>query len=118
MINKLKNKIMKNLKFEKESDGKWYVVLPEWEGAHNELEMVAGADFLLDYLSKDKVTCELNVSEEPLENAIELVKDRNASGGAVYMVKNCPIVAQVWLCHVTKFVYDGRLPDALYFIPN
>ena len=74
MINLIKNKTrMKNLKFEKENDGKWYIILPEWEGAHNELEMVAGADTLLEKLSLDGKYCNLNVSEDFVENAIVII---------------------------------------------
>jgi hypothetical protein len=118
MINLIKKTKMKNLKFEKENDGKWYIVLPEWEGAHNELEMVAGADVLLDSISKDGKYCEINVSEEPINNSIKLTLDRPASGGGVYNVDNHPSVMQIWLCHVTKFVYEGKLPETLYFQPN
>ena len=38
------------LAFVKEKSGRWYIDLPEWEGAHANLEMVAGADLLLDHL--------------------------------------------------------------------
>ena len=31
-----------NISFEKEYDGKWYAILPEWPYAHEELEMVDG----------------------------------------------------------------------------
>jgi hypothetical protein len=123
MINLLKNKTkVKNLKFEKENDGKWYIVLPEWEGAHNELEMVAGADMLLDNLSADGKYCDINVSEDFVENSIELILDRHAGGGGVYNVfypnTQPKIVPQIWLCHVTKFVYGGVLPEKLYFSIN
>ena len=123
MINLIKNKTkMKNLKFEKENDGKWYIVLPEWEGAHNELEMVAGADTLLEKLSLDGKYCNLNVSEDFVENAIKLELDRHAGGGGVYKVfypdNQRKIVPEIWLCHVTKFVYGGILPEELYFSIN
>ena len=36
-----------NLKFNKEAD-RWYIDLPDWTGTKGELEMVAGADTLLD----------------------------------------------------------------------
>ena len=41
---------MKNLKFKKEEDNKWYIDLTEWTGDKADLEMVAGADILLDIL--------------------------------------------------------------------
>ena len=42
-----------NLKFNKEAD-RWYIDLPDWTGTKGELEMVAGADTLLDELDLDK----------------------------------------------------------------
>ena len=38
------------LAFVKEETERWYIDLPEWEGAHANLQMVAGADLLLDHL--------------------------------------------------------------------
>jgi hypothetical protein len=39
---------MKTFKFEKEKDNRWYIILPEWTGEKEELEMVCGADSMLD----------------------------------------------------------------------
>jgi hypothetical protein len=104
---------MKNLTFNKE-DKKWYIYLPEWEGDKAELEMVAGADRLLDVLSGDKDTVTIEVSEEPLEDAIKLKKLHHLYGGADYKVENCPGVDRAWLCKVTKFVYGGYMPNRLF----
>ena len=104
---------MKNLTFNKE-DKKWYIYLPEWEGDKAELEMVAGADKLLDVLSADKDTVTIEVSEEPLEDAIKLKKLHHLYGGADYKVENCPGVDRAWLCKVTKFVYGGYMPNRLF----
>lgn len=107
---------MKTFNFVKENDGRWFINYPEWKGHRDELEMVAGADILLDYCSNYSNECSFNVSEEIIENSIELTKDREVGGGAVYSVKNCPAILELWFCHVTKFVYDGRLPEKLYFM--
>lgn len=42
-----------NLMFEKWENGKWYIVLPEYDGDQEDLEMIDGADKLLDYLTPD-----------------------------------------------------------------
>ena len=42
---------MKLLKFYKENDNRWFVNLPEWKGNKDDLEMVMGADTMLDYIS-------------------------------------------------------------------
>jgi hypothetical protein len=105
---------MKNLKFKKEEDNKWYIDLPEWTGDKADLEMVAGADRVLDYLSNSESNVDTLVSEEPIDDSIALTKRWNIYGGADYKVANCPGVDTAWLCKVTKFVYDGNLPQKLY----
>lgn len=105
---------MKKLKFNKEENGKWYIDLPEWTGEKSALEMVLGADKLLDRLSVGKETVTLLVSEVPIEgdwHKIKKIMDTPIVGGAIYMSKWFPI----WLCEVTEFVYDGRMPDVLYY---
>lgn len=105
---------MKNLKFKKEEDNKWYIDLPEWTGDKADLEMVAGADTLLDYLSNSETNVDTLVSEEPLDDSITLTKRWNIYGGADYKVTNCPDVYTAWLCKVTKFVYGGYMPQKLF----
>lgn len=39
---------MKYLKFEKDTSNRWYLILPEWKGDKSDLEMVCGADAMLD----------------------------------------------------------------------
>lgn len=41
------------LTFEKWEDGRWFVVMPEYDGDQEDLEMVDGADDLLDFLTTD-----------------------------------------------------------------
>lgn len=44
-----------NLMFEKWENGKWYIVLPEYDSDQEDLEMIDGADKLLDYLTPDNL---------------------------------------------------------------
>jgi hypothetical protein len=104
---------MKKMTFNKENN-KWYIFLPQWEGDKSELEMVSGADRMLDYLSSNTDTVTVDVSEEPIENAVKLKKLHHLYGGADYKVENCPNVDRAWLCKVTKFVYGGYMPNHLY----
>lgn len=104
---------MKKLNFNKEGS-KWYIDYPQWEGDKEELEMVAGADILLDHLSNNEDAVSLFVSEEPIDNSIILKKKYNINGGADYKPVNTDVVYGVWLCHVTKFVFNGIMPDYLY----
>jgi hypothetical protein len=104
---------MKKMTFNKE-DNRWYIYLPEWEGNKADLEMVAGADKMLDHLSSNSDTITVEISEEPLENCVKLKKLNHLHGGANYKVYNCPGVDRAWLCKVTKFVYGGYMPNYLF----
>ena len=100
-------------------DKRWYVVLPEWEGDRGELEMVAGADVMLDILSEGKPIVTLELSVEPTPCDITLFIDREDGGGAWYSLatKSDNIkfenLYEIWLCHVTKFVF-GELPSHIF----
>ena len=104
-----------NLKFNKE--GKlWYIDLPQWTGTKAELEMVAGADKLLDALDTNKEnTIKLVVSAKPLQGSnITLSKLVNCFGGATYIAKSTGFNRPIWICAVTKYVFGGLLPKKIY----
>ena len=103
-----------------EREGKrWYVVLPEWEGEKDELEMIAGADMMLDILSqgKENITLELTLNPTPCE--LTLSFDREDAGGGWYSLSvnskklEFNNLYEIWLCHVTKFVF-GFLPKNIF----
>lgn len=104
---------MKNLKFKKEITGSWYIVLPEWKGTKAELKMVQGADTLLDTLSNGKKIVEVSVSLRKEKGYSKLTKFMNTpiAGGAFYFAG----FKTIWLCDVTKFVFDGSLPRKIYY---
>lgn len=103
---------MRRLKFYKESDNRWYVDLPEWIGSKAELEMVAGADAMLEYMAEGEDHVWLILSKEEFENADKLDFLRLATeieNGAFYKLQNyrgVEIGLEMWLCDVTKFVFD------------
>jgi len=108
----------KSLSFYKEEDGRWYIDLPTWTGTKAELEMVAGADKMLDILAQEKKEVTLDVSLYPLEDFIKISKIEDCdptTGGATYTIKNEGDIfpSQMWLCDVTKFVF-GYLPETIY----
>lgn len=112
---------MKKLKFEKEN-GIWYIVLKKWPGPKGALAMVQGADTLLDRLSNDGDKVAIEVSEKPVEGAINaslIVPNKLLNGGNYtitapedYPIKRLP--TKMWLCAVTRYVYLGRMPKQLY----
>src|SRR5690349_13819650 len=56
--------ITRELRFYRDDDGRWYVHLPEWEGDAAELEMVAGADVLLEKISRKRDQVTIKVSND------------------------------------------------------
>lgn len=111
---------MKILKFYKEDDGRWYVDLPEWQGEKADLEMVAGADKTLDYISDNDNSIKLLFSEEFFDYSNELKFQELATeygNGAFYYLENyngVNVDMNMWLCDVTKFVFGG-FPENIYF---
>lgn len=105
------------LDFEKEENGKWYVILPEWPYDHEELEMVEGADTLLDLLTEDDhlVSIEVETEEPAIGGYDTYVLIDHDDYGATYRNQNPEAqVPQIWLCNVMHFVFDGEHPETLY----
>lgn len=108
---------MRTFTFNKENDGwidSWYVLFPEWEGEKSELEMVSGADDMLDKLSNNSNTITLEIHEKPqIQNDAILTFLSKEYGGGNYSCMINNEIFKVWLCHVTIFIY-GYLPRMLY----
>lgn len=99
---------MKCLKFYKEKDNRWFVDLPDWTGSKDDLEMVMGADTMLDYISPDESEVWLSMSEEPFDNhQYTLDFKEEIYDGAFYTLKGKNIELDIWLCAVTKFVFNN-----------
>lgn len=106
---------MKKLKFNRE-DNNWYIDLPDWTGTKGELQMVAGADLFLDKLDEDfEDTVEVLADVKEFDGwDIRLKKSFNSFGGAIYTVKGAEFGLPIWLCAVTKYVFDNTLPKLIY----
>lgn len=97
----------------KKEEGKWYIDLPEWQESKSALQMVAGADVLLDELSNNQTSIQISIStiEKPLDYAtLKKMINIPLTGGALYHLGLKPI----WLCDVTKFVF-GEFPQQIHF---
>lgn len=111
------------LKFIKEDSNRWYIDLPSWTGDKSDLEMVCGADNLLDILSGNTNEVSLDVYEDSFQGCEELEMVNLATdlgNGAYYLLKNYKgevVNLDLWLCDVTKFVF-GYLPNKIYFKIN
>jgi hypothetical protein len=111
---------MKTLKFNKEPDNRWYVDLPEWEGPKADLEMVSGADTMLDIIAQGEGTATLYMDTTYHDGFETLELNRPAielGNGAYYTMgkyQGIDFDLEMWLCDVTKFVFD-EFPTKIYF---
>ena len=117
---------MKQYDFYKSND-QWFIDLPEYlaqGGDQSDLQMVAGADVMLDNIACGKRVVRLQTDTEPFPGFghFILTRTRNpqltqsVSSGAFYYATNYVNYA-IWLCDVTKWVFDGEFPDILYCKP-
>lgn len=96
----------------------WYVDLPQYGGELSELEMVAGADELLQEIveQSDKThQVTLEIVEDKKDSDIQLyLAELNNVGGTYKVYSNDKFnTKEVWLCNVTKFVF-GEHPDEIF----
>ncbi|WP_343691922.1 DUF6717 family protein [Chitinophaga sp.] len=109
----------KIFRFYKTDKGSWYIDLPEWTDGIEALQMVEGADTMLDTVSNQARECYLELSDSPFENADVLLLRENLEAsitGGIYLMphyKGTEINQQMWLCGVTTFVFNG-LPEKIY----
>jgi hypothetical protein len=113
-----KKELIMRLKFVKEKNNNWYIDLPNWTGRHSALQMVAGADTMLEIMAEGRNEVLVFVTDEEFDgsNRLDLVKTCWFNG-ADYIIKTyegTPLNLDVWLCNVTKFVL-GDFPEKIYF---
>ncbi len=107
--------------FEKVKNKDWFIILPEWKGDPDDLQMVEGADKWLDILSNKDSKIILALSDENFEGAEALalirLREENLGGGGIYYLesyKGEKIGLKLWLCEVTRFVFKD-IPQRVYF---
>ena len=105
--------MLRKFTFVKEETNRWYVVLPEWTGDKEDLEMVMGADIMLDIMAQGNNIIDIVLSDEPFNHLFELSFIREDSGGGWYHFQSEFNSLDIWLCSVTKFVF-GDLPNTIY----
>lgn len=106
-------------KFYKEKTNKWYIDLPEFEGLKEELEMVGGADTMLDIVSEGNNLVQLDLQLKKMKgySLLEFVSSTSVEEGGVYFLKNYSNIEynfNIWLCSITLFVF-GCYPKEIYF---
>ena len=110
--------MVKLIRFSRDNDlNAWFAEIPEWKGDRAELEMVMGADVLLEVLAQGGDYITIRMGDEPVidksTNTFTLEFDREEAGGGYYKIKDHFLEFEIWLCHVTKFVF-GYLPKKIY----
>lgn len=104
---------MKELEFINLSN-RWFINIP-YEGEINDLEMVDGADELLDEIAEGRrivriiATISDNISKP--DYILEKLKEDNMGG--TYTIIGITNVKQLWLCNVTKLIFKN-FPNKIY----
>lgn len=97
---------------------RWYADVLNWTGDKSALEMVYGADVLLDNIAKGRDEVHLLFSSDIIQDADYLIfKHKTPINGAMYRLKYLDgknYNKKVWLCDVLKFVM-GEFPKRIYF---
>ena len=100
----------------------WYIDLPEYleqGGSIGDLQMVDGADKMLDLMAENESTVTLFISKEQFEGADILTLTEKCDpyiGGGYYFMKEYEgqeINRTMWLCQVTEFVF-GDIPQQIF----
>jgi hypothetical protein len=98
-------------------DQRWYLKDERWKGDKEELQMVAGADYLLEAIKHKANSVCLRVLTEKtysplMTDSLRLTHAKALDDRGTYII---PLVGwQFWLCSVTKWVF-GYMPTDLYF---
>jgi hypothetical protein len=101
---------------------RWYIDLPEWKGPRANLEMVMGADTMLDILSDSNERVNITFSNCAIEGMEAEIKLEHKSNG--YYTANvlndmyAQIPNEIWLCEVTQFVFNSDYPEVIYVRKN
>ena len=102
------------LTFEKWENGKWFVVLPDYDGDQEDLEMVDGADEFLDYMTKDGLYVNLDVSLDENPGYYFLKLEVHDEIGGTYITNYGNFRKDIWLCNVVHYLF-GEHPEIIYF---
>ncbi len=105
------------------TNGEWYIDLPEYlslGGKKEDLQMVAGADEVLDKYAESDATVSLFIDTKPFESAdhLELLPEDLLENerGAYYKLNSLngnKLDQTVWLCQVLLFVFS-EIPKDIY----
>lgn len=103
--------------FYRDPDGRWYVDFPEYidngYGSKANLEMVAGADNMLEHFATNGEVMITFSNRELDQYDLSLKRVLIDPWGATYVMGDFPF-KPVWLCNVSKFIFKGKHPRNIY----
>ena len=110
---------MQEFRFYKEPSNRWFIDLPGWTGGKDDLEMILGADTMLDIVSGNTREVRLQLSTEPFDGAdyLKRIEPEEGQGGMWYFLRKLEgkdYAMARWLCDVTLFVFGNTFPDKIY----
>ncbi len=108
---------VQRLDFTKNEEKEWFVDLPDYPGPAADLQMVGGADVLLDTYAGDNDHVSLYINTDGIEGGDVLkfvgrAKFEDKEYGAFY-IYNDHIDNLIWLCDVTEWLFGG-FPAIIY----
>ena len=112
---------MNTYRFKKEGRD-WYIDLPEYienGGSKGDLQMVEGADTMLDVISEGANEVSLTLDRAPFSGSDKLTLTERCDpyiGGGYYLLQSFEgkeFNKTMWLCAVTEYVF-GDLPEQIY----
>ena len=90
---------------------KWYIQLDDWDGDKEALEMVAGADVMLDILSNSTTEVKLLISTTDFSS--KQLSKIDDEGNYSYHDLDDNFIFPVWLCSVAIYVF-GEYPSQIF----
>jgi hypothetical protein len=108
------------LSFYKEESGEWYVDLPDYPGPKEDLQMVYGADTMLDMISEGEDWVSIEIASHAVFNdefymlRALTIPPQFDIGGKWYSLDYRGKMYVVWLCDVTTHVF-GDFPEIIQF---
>lgn len=95
--------------------GRWFVVLPDYDGPQEDLEMVDGADEFLDVLTTDGlyVTLDVRLEGNQYMHCLKLVK-HDEIGVTYEVTDHGRFDKDIWLSNVVHYLF-GEHPEFIYF---
>lgn len=107
----------KQIKFVKETDGKWYADIGPVPIPKSSLEMVEGADYWCEMMAQGASEISAYISDFSFPGAEVAVLKKPREGGGEYLVprvSHVQVDLDMWLCPVVRYVF-GYLPQHIYW---